>query len=180
MESLEVLVSWYEVSLALGTSNLWLVSEARAVLWGLYSQNVHFVSLIVVVCWEIENERLTEEEKRKQNYLCQWQVTEKKCFLSLFFSFIFIKNPLSPKTKLEENRKVFLFCVSSVGSWNFWRNALIFLGREVAYTLQVFRVRDVGVPGGWRWAWWWENSPLELLGLPLCKWRCPGHHGLQD
>ena len=68
--------------------------------------------------------------------------------LSLFFSFIFIKNPLSPKTKLEENRKVFLFCVSSVGSWNFRRNALIFLGREVAYTLQVFRVRDVGVPGG--------------------------------
>lgn len=72
MEILEILVSWYEVRLALGTSNLWLVSEARAVLWGLYSQNVHFVSLIVVVCWETENERTTEKKKEnKISYIKQ-------------------------------------------------------------------------------------------------------------
>lgn len=85
---MEIQLVWSESGL--GAPNLWLVSEMRAVLQGMYPQTVQFVSLIVVVCRETEKWRDNRKKKKegKNIYVKQWSASDgkKSFFYKSYFS----------------------------------------------------------------------------------------------
>ena len=142
MEILEVLVSWYEVTWGLVTG-VWSESSlVRTV----FSE----CALCLIHCSSLLRNRKWKDNRRRKKKTKLFISNNNRWLKKSVFFFFLILFLLKQRGRQE---CIFVLCFVC---WilEFLKECPYFSRRrEVDCTLQVFRGRDVGVLGGWRWGW---------------------------